>query len=681
MLVSEDWLGQYVSLPASHDHMVDRLTMSGLNHEGTQTVGQDRQIDLEVTSNRSDCLGHIGVAREIAVLFDSSLHLPAAEPAGSGAELRQEFGVRIECPGLCYRFTARLIRGVRIGPSPAWLVNRLATVGIESVNNIVDISNYVMLECGQPLHVFDYDRLQGGQIVVREPRPREQLVAINHATYDLQPGMVVIADGQRAVGLGGVMGGADTEVSEATRNVLVEAAWFNPMAIRATARKLNLHSAASFRFERTIDPDQIDWASRRCCQLILELAGGDLAAGAIDEGSGPEPRAPIEFRQSQIRRVLGIEIPADRVTQILKHLGFAIADSVDGELTVTPPSWRRDVSREIDLIEEVGRVHGYEHVPDNIPVPMSASVRSHADRALGKLRGALTGAGLDEAITASLVPEKWCATFSPWTPAQPLCSSQPMLGVLDKASQNLGPVNVLRQSLIPSLLEVFRINEYKQNTDIHLFEIGRVYLANGPGLPDEPVKLGLVSEFPFERLKGVVESLLAVMNPRLVLDARSCDVPLLDRTRAAELFVDETRLGWMGEVSESGRETFSLRRPASVAELDLDLLIHRAVTVVRHADVSPYPAITRDFNFVLDESVRWADLSRTVRESAGPLLESVAWRETFRDPGKDGAGKKRILLTVVLRSATGTLTREQAESACAALIRQCEQDFGAALLA
>ncbi len=681
MLVSRDWLGQYVTVPSDTDRLVDRLTMSGLNYEGSETIDADQQFDLEVTSNRSDCLGHIGVAREVSVLFNLPLQIPDVELPVSGPDINDEFSVAIQCPDLCYRFTARLVRGVRIGPSPGWLVDRLATVGIESVNNIVDISNYVMLECGQPLHAFDYDRLAGGQIIVREPVPEEQLQAINHVSYDLHPGMCVIADGERAVGLGGVMGGADTEVSDATRNILVEAAWFNPLAIRSTARRLNLHSAASFRFERTIDPEQIEWASRRCCQLILELAGGELAEGLIDVGQPREPREPIAFRHNQIARVLGIEIPPARVSQILEQLGFVVATSAEHDLTVTPPSWRRDVTREIDLIEEVGRIYGYEHVPDNVAVPMAASVRSHSDRVVNKIRGAMTTAGLDEAMTASLVPEKWRAAFTPWSQSPPLQSSQPMLGVLEKASQNLGAVNLLRQSLIPSLLEVFRINEYKQNEDINLFEIGRVYLPSENKLPREPVKLGIVGEYNYERLKGVIESLLNLLNPQIVLDARSCDLPLLDITRAAELTIDGTTLGWLGEVSESCQATFSFRRPASIAELDVNQLIEMAKPTVIHADISPYPAITRDFNFVMDEAVRWADLSKTVRLAAGPLLESVSYKETFRDPERDGAGKKRMLLTVVLRSAAGTLTREQADETSTAIVEQCQQKHAAALLA
>ncbi len=680
MLVSSNWLKEYVALP-EQETMVDRLTMSGLNHEGTQTVGSDQQIDLEVTSNRADCLGHIGVAREISVLFNEPMTLPDPQPAPRGAAWENEFSVQIECPDLCYRFTARLIRGLKVGSSPDWLVQRLATVGVASVNNVVDIANYVMLECGQPLHTFDYDKLQGGRIVVREPRSQESLEAIDHHTYPLQPGMCVIADGQRAVGLAGVMGGADTEVTPQTTNVLVEAAYFNPLCIRATARKLKLHSAASYRFERSIDPENIDWASRRCCELLLKYAGGELAAGLIDEGESPPSRPPIRFRFSQLQRILGIEIPRQPAISILENLGFQLQpdETQPDSVHVTPPSWRRDVTREVDLIEEVGRIYGYDQVPDDVDVPMAASLRSHADRVQQKVRQAMTAAGFDEAMTASLVPEAWSACFSPWSDAEPLQSQQAMLGVLDTSWQNM-PVNLLRRSLLPSLLEAFRINEYKQNENVDLFETARVYLANGPDLPREPVKLGLVSQRSYREVKGVLEALIGLLNPGALLETQNCDQAFLEISHSAALQLDGQPLGWLGRVSETTMERFRIKRPAMVAELDLAVLTKAAAPIAIHGSISPFPAITRDFNFVVDESVRWGDLAGTVRQASGTLLESIRYKETFRNSEKDGPHKKRILLSVVLRSHQNTLTGEQAEATCRQIIEQCQQDHGSTLV-
>ena len=589
------------------------------------------------------------------------------------------------------------------------MVKRLEAIGVASVNNVVDVSNYVMMECGQPLHAFDYDKLQGQKIVVREPTKDEKLVAIDHNTYDLEPGMCVIADGSTAVGLGGVMGGEATEVSDSSTNILVEAAYFEPMSIRATARKLKLHSDASYRFERSINSQNIDWASRRCCELILQLAGGELAEDMIDVGNPPEPRQPIEFRFAQLDRILGIQIPRAKAASILEELGFerCVSRKVGGDsagisvniniagfseseqtdlvkdetesIHVIPPPWRLDCTREVDLIEEVGRIYGYDKVPDDIDVPMAASVRSHVDRVTDKIRTAVTAAGFDEAMTASLVPPAWSDCFSPWCDNAALQSHQPMLGVLDTSWKNM-PVNLLRRSIVPSLLEVFRINEYQQNEHIEVFETAKVYLPGNDELPDEPWKLSLVSERDYLGLKGVVEAVARALDPQAVIDARPCDFELLDITYSGELLLNGERLGWIGQASDAAKKLFRFKRDCTIAELDMQVLTKVARSVVTHRVISPFPAITRDFNFVVDESVSWGDLSRCVRQASGDLLESVTYKETFRNTEKDGENQKRVLLSIVLRSVDSTLTGDQAESTCQNIIKQCNQQLAANLL-
>ncbi len=680
MLVSLQWLQEYVRPNVGQDQWIERLTMSGLNFDGAADVGADQAINLEVTSNRPDCLGHIGVAREISALLQIPLQTPNPQPKPSGPPIQKDFQVVIDAPHLCSRFTARLVRGVRIASSPKWLVDRLATVGIGSVNNIVDVTNYVMLECGQPLHAFDFRKLQGATILVREPRPVETLLAIDHKTYRLEPGMCVISDANRAVGLGGVMGGAETEVTPSTVDVLIEAAQFNPVSIRHTARKLNLHSPASYRFERTIDSHQIDWASRRCCQLILELAGGQLADGCVDVGQTPAPAISIRLRHRQTDRVLGIQVPPKRGTEILAALGFSVSASSADEVTVTAPSWRRDVTREIDLVEEIGRIHGYEHVPDNRPVPMVASHKRPTDRVVDRLRHFLTAAGLDEAMTTSVVPAPWSESFSPWTNAEPLVSQQPMLGVLEKSSQNIGQVNHLRRSLIPSLLEAYRINEYRGNSDVHLFELATVYLSQQTGLPDEPTKLAIVSQRNFFELKGLIDSLLAHLNSKAVATITTFDHPLFDVNFSGQLDFAGQRLGCIGSVSAQGKRTFGFRQSATVAELDMQAILGLAVATVRHQEVSPFPSIQRDFNFVVEERVRWHDLESIVRHAGGELLESVGFKELFRDEKKDGPEMKRLLLTVILRSSELTLTGAQADAICERIVRQCQSDHKANLV-
>ena len=670
MLVSWNWLREYLTLEVGPAELADRLTMAGLNHEGSHEVGDDLAIDLEVTSNRPDCLGHIGVAREASVLFQQKLRLPEAKPPAGETSVDQWANVTLECPDLCYRYTGRIIRGVRVGPSPDWLAQRLQTIGIGVVNNIVDITNYVCMEFGQPLHAFDLSKLRDRRIVVRQAAPQETLVAINHRTYTLDTGMCVIADAECAVALGGVMGGAETEVTDKTVDLLVEAAEFDPVSIRNTARQLNLHSPSSYRFERGVDSHGVDWASRRCCELILELAGGELARGVIDVGRPPLPREPITLRMSQLPRILGIDMDQDIVARILRELGNQSTSCDEQSIEVIPPTWRRDLSREIDLVEEVARIHGYENIPEDVRVPMVSSHRSDSDRALEIVRRVLTGAGFDEAMTYSVVSEEVSNCFSPWTSALPLRSSTPMLKGAD----------CLRRSLIPSLLGARRVNESLSNDTIELFETARVYWSESSGLPHEELMLGITSGGDFLSLKGVVESLVAVIQPTATLAVRDVSHELLDETHSAELWIGEQRVGYLGQVSAAGLKQMSLRTPATVAELQFSILVSLADLKRQHRKQSPYPAVVRDLNLVVDEQVRWHEIDDTVRSTAGELLESINFHEPYRDPDKDGPGKKRLLFSVTFRSLERTLTGEEIDALRENIVSACHQKCGSSMI-
>jgi phenylalanyl-tRNA synthetase beta chain len=644
--------------------------MAGLNHESTANVGDDLAIDLEVTSNRPDCLGHLGVAREVAVLWDQALRLPEPQPSQAGPPIGELTEVSIRCPELCHRYTARVIRYVKIGPSPDWLVERLASIGLATVNNVVDITNLVMMENGQPLHAFDLAKLAGPEIIVREALPGEQFQAINHREYTLEPGMCVIADAERAVALGGVMGGADTEVSPTTTELLIEAADFAPLSIRTTARKLNLHSPSSYRFERGVDPEGVDWASRRCCQWILELAGGTLAAGSLDVGQPDPARTPIILRLSQLSRVLGIDIPNAEVQRILTALGCLAEPSDDASLKVVSPSWRRDLTREIDLVEEVARIYGYDRIPEDAAVPMAPSHRSDADRVLGAVRGVMLAAGFDEALTASAVSEEWAAAFRPWSDHPPLVASTAMLKGADR----------LRCSLVPSLLEVRRINESLSNPVIELFETARIYLPQDKGLPREQSTLTMTSGEGFARVKGALEGILETLHIEQPLETSETRQSLLDPTRSAQLQLGGRRLGFIGEISAEGLKSFGLRAPATIAEIDLDVLLEFAELVPKFRELSPYPAIERDINLIVNEAIRWADLAGTIRRSAGEYLESVQYQETYRDPQKDGGDKKRLLFNMTLRSGQRTLTNEEADEIRQRVVEACSREQGAVLL-
>ncbi|MCE9527060.1 MAG: phenylalanine--tRNA ligase subunit beta [Planctomycetales bacterium] len=673
MLVSWNWLKEYVDLAGlKPEEVANRLMLAGLNLESIKDAGSDVCIDLEITSNRPDCLGHIGVAREIAVLFEKPLKLPTPSPE-SPAPSPAPFPVRVDSTDLCPRYTARVIRGIKVKSSPAWMVQRLAAIGQPAINNIVDITNYVLMECGQPLHAFDLKKLLGQQIIVRRAKKNEPFIAIDHKTYALDEHMCVIADAQRPVALGGVMGGAETEIIPSTVDVLIESAQFAPLAIRTTSRALRLSSDSSYRFERGTDPEGVDWASRRCCQLILELAGGTLVEGVTDVGQKPVPREPVVLRLAQVERILGIKIPAERVRQILTALGCRQSSADSQQIKTIPPSWRRDLTREIDLIEESARIHGYDAIPEDAAVPMTSSHRTDADRVLARARQVLTAAGFNEAMTRSVVSEECSAAFSPWSAAEPLVANTPMVKGEDR----------IRRSLVPSLLGARKHNESVGNASAELFETARIYLPQGAGLPSEQSTLTAVSGEGFLHLKGVVEILLSAINPNLKLEVRDYQPANSDCSPAievSELQLAGKRLGFLGNVTPAGLKQFGLRKETAILEIDLGSLVPLAVLIPKFSPVSAFPTISRDLNLIVDEPLRWSELESVVRASAGEFLDAAEYLDTYRDTAKDGPGKKRLLFSLTLRAQSRTLTSEEADQTRDAVVAACAAKFGAKLL-
>ncbi len=669
MIVSWNWLKDYVALDAAPAEVAERLMMAGLNLESIELHGDDQAIDLEVTSNRPDCLGHIGVAREASVLFNKPLTIPPAAVTSNGQPVEQATSVAIECLDLCPRYVARVIRGVKIGPSPKWLRDRLEAVGIASINNVVDVTNYCLMESGQPFHAFDFDKLRGGRIVVRRPKAGEKIQAIDHNEYSLTPDMCVICDAERPVAVAGVMGGAATEISSSTKNILIEVADFSSMSIRATARKLNLHSPSSYRFERGVDSNQMDWASRRCCELIQQVAGGELLEGAIWAGEPPVAQHPaVSLRPNQFRRILGIDVPTDESHRILAALGLkSTGDQADGARQYLPPSWRRDLSREADLIEEVARIHGYDKIPEDVFVPLSLSQKTLTERVLDRLRDTLTAAGFFETITLSFVSGEL---------AELIPSDNSKLSV-DHSSRR--QENTLRQSLIPSLLVVRRDNERHGNFNAKLFETASVYLAARPGDPTaEPRCLSFVTGGSFVEAKGVVETLVRRINPQSVVTVRPSDQPHFVPGRGAEVLLNGQSLGWLGELSRDVTDKLDLRDSVIAAELDLATLEASPNLVPTFAELPRYPSISRDLNFVLDETITWDALSEVVRAAAGPSLDALTFGSQYRGQ-QIPANKKSYVLTVSFRAADRTLTSDEVDAAVKSVIEACSAKLSAAL--
>ena len=671
MIVSWDWLSEFVRLDMPLDELTSRLTMSGLNLEGTESVEADTAIDLEVTSNRPDCLGHLGVAREISVLYDRELQVPAPQPETASDAVGSLTSVEVDCPGLCSRYTARVVRGVTVGPSPDWMVQRLKTLGIATVNNIVDITNYVLMETGQPLHAFDLDRLTGQRVVVREATPGESLEAINHTTYALAPGMCVIADDEHPVALAGVMGGAATEISQSTTTILIETAEFDPLSVRNTARKLSLFSDSSFRFERGIDAHGLDAAGLRCCELILQLAGGELLDGVIWVGDPPPPEpAVVSIRFAQVPRILGVEVSPDEIVSILESLGLSrVGEPTDNSATFEVPSWRRDLEREIDLIEEVARIWGYDRIPEDARVPMTLSVPTQRDRVLGPLRDLFCATGFFEAVTISFVTPELFDLFRP----------EPARSPLSVEHSSRRQENLLRQSLVPSLLQSRRENERHGNFGVDLFEIANVYLQAQPGIAgSEPTRVTAVSGRSFGELKGVCQMVIDHLAPQSRLSCAPCDLPGFVQGRGSAVSINETPCGWLGELSRDVTDSIDLRDAVTIVELDLDP-IEQAVELTRRYTTLPrFPTIERDMNFLLDDNVTWDQLAATVRDTAGPLLDSVTFGGQYR--GKQiPAGKKSYVVTIGYRSNDRTLTNDEVEEAQADVVNACDTQLGATL--
>ncbi len=671
MIVSWNWLTDYLKLDVPVEVLTERLALAGLNHEATHEVGGDLAIDLEVTSNRPDCLAHFGVAREIGVLFDRPSRLPDPRPAASGPSVETLARVRIEAPDLCPRFTARVVTGAKVGPSPWWLRKRLETLGVRPISNVVDVTNYVLFECGQPLHAYDLARLGGRIVVARRAAPGEKLRAINGKVYDLTPEMLVIADASMPVGLAGVMGGLDTEIGEGTTDILIEAARFDPMNVRKTSRALGLHSDASYRFERPIDPEVTEWASRRAAELILATAGGTLHPGMIDAGgAGVESDRPaITLRLDQIARVLGIAVGPDEVRRILRALGLEADGGPPEAPRFRPPSWRSDLEREIDLIEEVARIHGYERIPEDRPVPMATAVRDARQRVEGAARDLLTGLGFDEAITLSFVPDELVGPLETEGAEAPIRVEH---SVRRQA-------NALRQSLVPSLLAARRHNEARGNAEADLFEVANVYLPRpGRPLPDEPTRLAIVAGRDFFGLKGVVEALLARFHLEKRLKVEAQPVAWFTPGRSAGLLLDGRPWGLIGEVARPRLDGLDLREACSAAELDLGTLVELADLIPKDRPLPQFPGVARDLSLVVPTSLPWSDLAGAVGRAGGPTLESIVYLDAFRGGNLPG-DRQSLHFGLRFRHPERTLTGDEVERSVRSIVESCASRFEATL--
>jgi phenylalanyl-tRNA synthetase beta chain len=665
MKVLLSWLKDYIEIDHSAQEVAEILSNLGLSYEGIEQAGDDAVIDVEITSNRGDCLGLIGIARELAAATGKDLKLPKVDLTESGKLASDLAKVEIREAALCPRYTARIIEDVKVGPTPDWMRRRLEAIGMRSVNNVVDATNYAMMETGQPPHAFDYAKLIGGKIIVRKAAAGEQIISIDGSKCGLTGDMLVIADAKYAVAVAGVMGGLDTEVSDSTKTILLEDAFFSPVSVRTTSCNLALPSEAAFRFSRIVDIENIDWASRRTAQLIIEVAGGKSARGVVDVYPGRQKPKQVTLRPSRLKKLLGIEVPADEVMKILARLGFQ--PKRNGEkITCSVPSWRSDVYREADLIEEVARVYGYDKIPAENKITIEVAPVDNRQRAIDAIGTYLTGCGFYETVTISFIDAGIAELFA---------QSSKYLAVKDVTRTG---TNLLRQSVLPSLFGVIKSNYNVGNAPCRVFEIADTYIPTEAGkLPAEKTRLAIACDSDLRDIRGVIEGLLKNIAGETIVKFEPIDIKWAQA--GLKITTSNTTIGIIGMASQQVLDKFDFKNTTICgAELELEQLIKLKAVSTKVRPLPQFPAIRRDLSLVVQEEVPWKDIESAVQRKAPDELEELQFVDIFRGKGIP-EGKKSVTLSLLFRDADGTLTHEQVDGFQAEILKSLTESIGAVL--
>lgn len=650
----------------------------------------DTILDLEITPNRPDCLSMVGMAREVGAMYAIDAKNPLAEMEAALKEdndmpsIDELATVTVEDVDRCPRYTARVIKNVKVGPSPDWLAERVTAAGARSINNVVDVTNYILFLFGQPLHAFDYDKLVDetgkANVVVRAAKKGEKLQTLDGEERELTEDMTVIATPEKAVGLAGVMGGFDTEVTDETTTILLEAATFEPGRTSRTSRNLGLISEASMRYERRVDDVEIDRMSAAAAQLLADVSGGVVVPGLIDVYNTKTEVDTLDFRIPRFQAMMGESIPRDFIIDMLQRLGCTVDSTQEDTLKVVPPTFRPDLEREIDLYEEVLRLYGMDRIPSTLPGgPGRVGIKTEAQRTMDKINNTLRACGLNETMTYS---------FADPHELEQLRMPTEGMGI---PVELLNPLNaeqsVMRQSIIPGLMRSIAYNQSRGVHNIQLYETGVVFFgAEGKKSPKErnrvaAVMAGAMNDpawnqqavpFDFFDGKGVIESLmreLALAKPRFkALSAE--EAPHLQPGRAAQVLDGGTVLGWVGEIHPLACEAYEVQAPVVAFELDLDALIKCARPARDYVNVPVFPAVTMDVAFVVDEEVTHEKLLRSITSAGGKLLDTAQLFDVYRDEERLGAGKKSMAYALEYRAADRTLTTEEVDKQHARLIKK-----------
>lgn len=678
MKILLSWLQEFVTVPGDVRQLAYDLTMLGLTVDTVSIEDGDTVLELDITTNRPDCLSHYGVARELAALYGGPLAAMANSPARESRSRSKDGVVEIVATEMCYRYSARLIKNVKVGPSPEWLARPLENVGVRSINNVADATNYILMAYGHPLHAFDHDLLEGRRIVVRRAADGEPLKTLDGVERRLTAEDLVIADARRPVALAGIMGGEDSEISDKTANVLLESAWFEPVAVRRTAKRQGMHTEASHRFERGADIGATLAAAGRCAELIQQLAGGELDPREIDA----YPRKPspnvITLRSAELDRHLGLEPPPDKVQEILSRLGFSPKSATKVRWKCTVPTHRVDVTREIDLVEEVARHYGYNKFPSRLPGMAEgrpARKTPHAAKE-SKVRELCLALGYDETISNVLVSR-----------AEESFGEGPAVVLSNPLSEEAA---VLRTSMVPGLLAAVQWNLNRAADTVHLFEIGKVYSRDAERF-DEPARLAMVATgerievgwdqppkpFDFFDLKGDLEQLAGLFEVACEWD--SSGLPAYYRPgHCARISAGGKTIARLGEVNPAEAAKWKFRRPVFIAEVYLDALYAYDLKFRRVKAISRYPAVQRDFSILLPQEKHFSEVRDAIGSLGLPQIVAVEPVEIFRGaPGAPVApGRYSLLLRVTLRSHESTLGETELAD-YSSRIMQCLQGLGA----
>ena len=684
MKVPLSWIREFVDVTASAEEIGTLMSVRGLPLEGLEPHGDDLVMDFEITANRPDCMSVIGIAREIATAYELPMRSDGRSDDRSSERPSERSSERpdvtIEAPDLCGRYVAA-VADVTVGPSPQWLQNRLLMCGVRPISNIVDITNYVMLETGQPMHAFDLGKMREGRIIARRAKPGETMTTLDGKKRTLTPDMLVIADAESAEDIAGVMGGASSEITDRTKRIVFEAAYFIPAQIRSTSRKLGLKTEASSRFERGADRTAPPRAMKRALELLERIHAGKPAGDVADVYPSPYQPKAMQLERARIGGLLGMDVPDDAVTRILTSLGFEISTTQDPEpktsetLSVIPPPWRVDMHREVDLIEEVGRHYGFEHLPATFPgveqAPPPSDSRIARDR---RVRTALLGMGFSEAITFGFIEA---------AAAQPYLGGQPPVTLANPLSEKFA---VMRPSLLPGLVDVLSHNRRHGRPDIRVFEIGTRFTPAGEtrgaafawmglGTPDH--WSGARRPVDFSDIKGVVEQLAALA--AVAVTFTEVERTFLVRGRAANILINGQVIGGLGQLSPEIGEARDL--PATgevyVAELNLDSVTAASPIETRRATTLPrYPFVVRDVSILVANTLSAETVRGTIRSAAPDTLVQV--REFDRYEGKGiPDGKVSLSFRLTFQSPERTLTDDEVSAAMTAIVTALKDVHGA----